>query len=162
VLTARTFKVVALLAETFVFVYLGMAAFALPIFKNTTWRLVGVALPACLLGRCHVYVLSALVNCWRRHLRTRELRLAAAATPSGVASALGMKSRVLPDISRTYQHVMVFSGLRGGVAFAIASVGFSHEDFTAHDDSLAIMQVRRHARSHHCALGMDSLATKTP
>jgi len=38
---------------------------------------------------------------------------------------------------------MVFSGLRGGVAFAIAAVGYSHDDFHSNEDSLAIMQVCR-------------------
>jgi len=35
----------------------------------------------------------------------------------------------LPPISPRYQFLMWFSGLRGGVAFAIASVGFANHDF---------------------------------
>ena len=135
VLTARLFKVIALLAETFVFVYLGMAAFALPIFERTQWRLVAVAICACVLGRTHIYLLSAAVNCVRRAKGARALASAAVgAAPTAVGAA------PLPPISLTYQHVMVFSGLRGGVAFAIAAVGYEHDDFHSHDDSLAIMQ----------------------
>ena len=39
-LTARVYKVVATIAETYVFVYLGMAFVAFPIFTNVDWRLV--------------------------------------------------------------------------------------------------------------------------
>ena len=39
-------KVVALIAETFVFVYLGMALVTFPIFDHTVWLLVGVSLLA--------------------------------------------------------------------------------------------------------------------
>ncbi|KAG8462276.1 hypothetical protein KFE25_012096 [Diacronema lutheri] len=116
-LTSRTFKVVALLSETFVFVYLGMAAFAFPIWTNIGWSTVFVALLACFVGRLHIYLFSAIVNLFRRG-----------------------PSPAMPPISLTYMHVMWFSGLRGGVAFAIAAVGFSNQDFPANDDSLAIMQ----------------------
>jgi len=138
-LSARTFKVVALLAESFVFVYLGMAAFSYPIFHNTTWRLVLIALPACLLGRTQIYLFANLVNAWRR------LRLHAQARPNGWCACLALKknAQIPPQISFVYQHVMVFSGLRGGVAFAIAAVGYSHDDFHSNEDSLAIMQVCR-------------------
>ena len=37
----------------------------------------------------------------------------------------------MPPISPRYQFLMWFSGLRGGVAFAIASVGFAQRDFTS-------------------------------
>ena len=45
----------------------------------------------------------------------------------------------LPPISPRYQFLMWFSGLRGGVAFAIASVGFAKRDFDS---------VRRSPRAH--------------
>lgn len=114
-LTAKGFKCVALLAETFVFVYLGMAAFAYPVFKWEHVAMVGVAIVGCLIGRLHIYLFSFITNvCFR-----------------------GPDSE-LPPISFTYMNVMWFSGLRGGVAFAIAAVGYQHQDFPA--DSLAIMQ----------------------
>lgn len=117
-LTARQFKVVALLAETFVFVYLGMAAFAFPIWNGTTWKMIGVSVIACALGRTHIYLFSFITNMLFRRSPDSEL----------------------PPISTTYMHVMWFSGLRGGVAFAISAVGYQHNDFPANDDSLAIMQ----------------------
>jgi len=117
-LTARLFKCVALMAETFVFVYLGMAAFAFPIWDHTTWSMVLVALVCCFVGRLHIYLFSFITNaCFR-------------SSPNSV----------LPPISTTYMHVMWFSGLRGGVAFAIAAVGFQHKDFPNNNDSLAILQ----------------------
>jgi len=118
VLTARQFKVVALLAETFVFVYLGMAAFAFPIWEHTTWAMVVVALVACFLGRLHIYLFSFLTNAFFR---------SKADSP-------------MPKITLTYMNVMWFSGLRGGVAFAIAAVGYQHNDFPDNGDSLAILQ----------------------
>lgn len=108
VLTARGFKSVAFIAETFVFVYLGMAVFTFPIFKNTVWTLVLIALLACFLGRLHIYLGSWLTNCFRRGER---------------------KEGQLPKISNVYMFIMWFSGLRGGVAFALASVSFQANDF---------------------------------
>mmetsp|Transcript_12151 Transcript_12151/g.41265 ORF Transcript_12151/g.41265 Transcript_12151/m.41265 type:complete len:700 (+) Transcript_12151:36-2135(+) len=118
VLTARGFKCVALLAETYVFVYLGMAAFAFPIFKHTTWKMVGVAILGCALGRLQIYIFSIFTNvCFRSGPNAK-----------------------MPKISATYMHVMWFSGLRGGVAFAISAVGYQNMDFPDNNDSLAIMQ----------------------
>ncbi|KAJ1627203.1 Sodium/hydrogen exchanger family-domain-containing protein [Pavlovales sp. CCMP2436] len=117
-LTARTFKVVALLSETFVFVYLGMAAFAFPIWDHIGWATVAVALFACFVGRTHIYLFSYITNfCFR----------------SGPDPAM-------PSITTTYMHVMYFSGLRGGVAFAISAVGFQNMDFPENGDSMVVMQ----------------------
>jgi NhaP-type Na+/H+ or K+/H+ antiporter len=110
-------QVIALLSETFVFVYLGMAAFAFPIWDHIGLSTVAVGLFGCFVGRLHIYLFAPLVNCFRR-----------GPNPS------------MPPISATYMHVMWFSGLRGGVAFAIASVGFQNNDFPANNDSLVIMQ----------------------
>ncbi|KAJ1622177.1 Sodium/hydrogen exchanger family-domain-containing protein [Pavlovales sp. CCMP2436] len=117
-LTSRTFKVVALLSETFVFVYLGMAAFAFPIWDHIGWATVAVALFACFVGRTHIYLFSYITNfCFR----------------SGPDPAM-------PPITTTYMHVMYFSGLRGGVAFAISAVGFQNMDFPENGDSMVVMQ----------------------
>merc|ERR1719291_737131 len=102
VLTARIYKCVALVAETYVFVYLGMAIVTFPIFEHTTVWLVIVAIGACFVGRLHIYVFSFIVNCFR----------GAESSP--------------PPISGTYMHIMWFSGLRGGVAFALAAVSYAH------------------------------------
>ena len=142
-LTARAYKCVALLAETYVFVYLGMAVFSFPIFDHTVWKTAGIALFACFIGRGHIYIGSWLFNCFR-------------STPEE-----GKEQEGMPKISKAYMFIMWFSGLRGGVAFALASVSFANHDFpiacgglkdpalraergcdkSSMNDSLAIMQV---------------------
>jgi sodium/hydrogen exchanger 8 len=110
-LTARAYKCVALLAETFVFVYLGFALFAFPILSHTVYGATMVAIVACFIGRLHIYIGSSLVN---------GLRSAPAAGETQVG---------LPKISKEYMWIMWFSGLRGGVAFALASVSYADDDF---------------------------------
>ena len=63
---------------------------------------------ACFVGRLHIYLGSWLTNRWR----------APGSDP--------------PPISPEYKFVMWFSGLRGGVAFALASVSFGNQDFGEH------------------------------
>ncbi|EOD36562.1 transmembrane Na+/H+ exchanger [Emiliania huxleyi CCMP1516] len=116
-LTARAYKVVALIAETFVFVYLGMATITFPIFTYTVWHFFFWATLACFVGRLHIYIGSFLTNCFRD----------ATSKP--------------PPISPAYSFVMWFSGLRGGVAFALASESPFCSD-NEHNDSLAMMQAR--------------------
>ena len=70
------------------------------LFTGTVWRLSAVAIFACLIGRLHIFLASHLTN------RTRE----ANSDP--------------PPISFGYQTIMWLSGLRGGVAFAIAAVSW--------------------------------------
>jgi len=104
-LTAALYKVIAQIAETYVFVYLGMAFVSYPIFQNIDWSLIVIALMACFVGRLHIFVGSVLFNCGRNPL-------------------------VAPKpISAVYMFVMWFSGLRGGVAFALASVSYGDADF---------------------------------
>merc|ERR1719198_1759746 len=105
-LTAQGYKCVAVVAETYVFVYLGMAVFTFPIFESTTWMLILCALLACFVGRLHIYVGSWLTNTVRKD-----------------------DGSTLPKISAVYMFVMWFSGLRGGVAFALASVSYAAMDF---------------------------------
>jgi len=104
-LTSKGYHWVAVVAETYVFVYLGMAVFTFPIFQNTTYALVGVALGACFIGRLHIYVGSYFTNMFRSD------------------------TTALPPISSEYMFAMWWSGLRGGVAFAIASVSYGNNDF---------------------------------
>ncbi|KAG8466634.1 hypothetical protein KFE25_008013 [Diacronema lutheri] len=144
-LSARALKVVALLAEAFIFVYLGMATFAFPILHGTPWSLVAVALVACALGRTHVYALAHATNGWRESV--------AGCVPGPYVPVWLMKrapdwlagTRLLPDphlarISTIEQHVLLFCGLRGGVAFAIAAAAYERGDFATRGDSLAILQ----------------------
>ena len=104
-LTAQAYKCVALVAETYVFVYLGMAVFTFPIFQSPVLMLVLYATLACFVGRLHIYIGSCLTNCYRK---------------PGDSPA---------PISGVYMFIMWFSGLRGGVAFALASVSYANSDF---------------------------------
>ena len=103
----QAFAAIAKVAECYVFIYLGMAWFTFPVFQSTVWLLALVALIACLVGRLHVYVGSMLTN--------RLFR--------------GKVGSAQPPISRGTMFVMWFSGLRGGVAFALAAVSYGNADF---------------------------------
>lgn len=108
ILTMRAYKSVAALAETFVFVYLGMAMVSFPILSHTaSLNLLLAGLLACFVGRLHIPFGSALTNCFR-----------------GAGSSL-------PPISAKYQFIMWWSGLRGGVAFALAAKIYSDNNFPA-------------------------------
>jgi len=102
--TTAVYKVIAQIAETYVFVYLGMAFVVFPIFDHVDWPLFGIALIACFIGRLHTVVGSALTNCLVKCDKRRS-------------------------ISPQYTFLLWFSGLRGGVAFALASVSYGNNDF---------------------------------
>lgn len=132
VLTAQGYKVVAQIAETYVFVYLGMAVFTFPIFESTTYMLVFYATMACFVGRLHIYIGSIMTNCFRS------------------------EGDVPPPISAIYMFIMWFSGLRGGVAFALASVSFADLDFPQNCGGIPEELKASH---EYCKPGMtDSLA----
>jgi len=131
VLSSQGYHWFAFVAETFVFVYLGMAVFTFPIFQHTTMKLVGVALLACFVGRLHIYIGSIGTNCMRK----------ADSQP--------------PPISSAYMFAMWFSGLRGGVAFALASVSFAAKDFPA---SCGGLDPTAAAADPYCTGMTDSLA----
>ena len=101
-LTSNAIKGIATIAESFVFVYLGMALITFPIFRSTTWILLAVSMLACFVGRLHIYLGGWLANC----CRPQESK-----------------------ISQSYMFVMWFAGLRGGVAFALASMSYLRQDF---------------------------------
>jgi len=108
ILTMRAYKAVAAIAETFVFVYLGMAMVSFPILSHTSsLNLLLFGLLACFVGRLHIPIGSALTNCFR-----------------GPGASL-------PPISAAYQFIMWWSGLRGGVAFALAAKIYSDNNFPA-------------------------------
>ena len=110
----RFFKIAAVIAETYVFIYLGEAVFTFPILHHTVWRLVGVALLACALGRSHVLAGVWLTNLYRRKTH----------------SAAAMRRGHAPQpISTGAAVVLWWSGLRGGVAFALASASFGLGEF---------------------------------
>jgi solute carrier family 9 (sodium/hydrogen exchanger), member 8 len=95
----------------YVFVYLGMSVFTFPIFDHTVWLLCVIAMLACFVGRGHIYIGSWLFNCMRTTATEGEVQVGQ------------------PKISSNYMFIMWFSGLRGGVAFALASVSFANNDF---------------------------------
>ena len=109
-LTRDLFEALAKGAETFVFVYLGMAAVTFPIFHNTVWALAVATLFACLVGRLHVFLGAAVTNCLRRASCDRA---------RGTACTISLKQ----------SFCIWFSGLRGGVAFAIAAASYGDLDF---------------------------------
>jgi len=131
-LTSQGYKCVAVVAETYIFVYLGMAVFTFPIFHHTVGALIGISILACFVGRLHIYVGSLLTNCMRS------------------------KDSQPPPISASYMFIMWFSGLRGGVAFALASVSYANNDFPQTCGGLTEAQ---RATDPRCSSDMsDSLA----
>ncbi|XP_078379522.1 sodium/hydrogen exchanger 6-like isoform X2 [Oculina patagonica] len=89
--TKQTFGLLNFLAESFIFSYMGLSLFT---FQHHQWNVGFIAWTflAMTLGRlCNIYPLSFLLN-------------------------LGRHRKISPK----FQHMMVFAGLRGAVAFALA------------------------------------------
>ncbi|XP_023656648.2 sodium/hydrogen exchanger 7 isoform X2 [Paramormyrops kingsleyae] len=89
--TKQLFEVLHFLAENFIFSYMGLALFT---FQNHIFSPIFIvgAFVAIFIGRaCHIYPLSFFLNLGRRH-----------------------------KISGNFQHMMMFAGLRGAMAFALA------------------------------------------
>ena len=93
--SAMIFKTLATLAETFVFLYMGVSLF----LEDQAWTTVPfavAALCACLLGRAlNVYPMTRATNAWRARERFK--------------------------VPANHQNALFVSGLRGAVAFALAS-----------------------------------------
>ncbi|XP_059922243.1 sodium/hydrogen exchanger 7 [Gadus macrocephalus] len=89
--TKQLFEVLHFLAENFIFSYMGLALFT---FQNHVFSPIFIAgaFVAIFIGRaCNVYPLTFMLNLGRRH-----------------------------KITGNFQHMMMFSGLRGAMAFALA------------------------------------------
>jgi len=113
-----------------------MATFSFPIFRSTGYGLFFVALGACFVGRLHIYIGSWLTNCFRK-----------------------TDGSTLPPISDIYMFVMWFSGLRGGVAFALASVSYMSMDFPKSCGGLEGAPLEAATAAGKCPADMnDSLA----
>uniref|UniRef100_A0A8C3B9P5 Sodium/hydrogen exchanger n=1 Tax=Cairina moschata TaxID=8855 RepID=A0A8C3B9P5_CAIMO len=99
--TKQLFEVLHFLAENFIFSYMGLALFTFQKHIFSPVFIIG-AFVAIFLGRAaHIYPLSFLLNLGRRH-----------------------------KISWNFQHMMMFSGLRGAMAFALAirdTATYSHQ-----------------------------------
>ncbi|KAI0230723.1 Sodium/hydrogen exchanger 7 [Lamellibrachia satsuma] len=89
--TKQLFEVLNFLMENFVFIYIGVSTFTFTKHEWNPWFIIG-AFVAVILGRmCNIYPLSFLLN-------------------------LGRSNKIHYNI----QHMMMFSGLRGAMAFALA------------------------------------------
>eukprot|EP01091_Cochliopodium_minus_P016314 TRINITY_DN6070_c0_g1_i1.p1 TRINITY_DN6070_c0_g1~~TRINITY_DN6070_c0_g1_i1.p1 ORF type:complete len:580 (+),score=137.75 TRINITY_DN6070_c0_g1_i1:55-1794(+) len=89
--TSEMFEVFAILSETFIFIYLGMAIFSFNHEYNLL--LIVMSILICLVARAaHVFPLSWIVNCGRRTNK----------------------------IPATHQFIVWFAGLRGALAFALS------------------------------------------
>uniref|UniRef100_A0A672UKL5 Sodium/hydrogen exchanger n=1 Tax=Strigops habroptila TaxID=2489341 RepID=A0A672UKL5_STRHB len=99
--TKQLFEVLHFLAENFIFSYMGLALFTFQKHIFSPVFIIG-AFIAIFFGRAaHIYPLSFLLNLGRRH-----------------------------KISWNFQHMMMFSGLRGAMAFALAirdTATYSHQ-----------------------------------
>ncbi|KAM7182273.1 sodium/hydrogen exchanger 7 isoform 1-T1 [Macrochelys suwanniensis] len=99
--TKQLFEVLHFLAENFIFSYMGLALFTFQKHIFSPIFIIG-AFIAIFLGRAaHIYPLSFFLNLGRRH-----------------------------KISWNFQHMMMFSGLRGAMAFALAirdTATYSHQ-----------------------------------
>ena len=135
-LTSEIYDALAKVSEAFVFVYLGMALVAFPVFSHDTlWLLALVALAACLLGRLYVFPLLFLAT--RRQHR---------ATTSASASTSSF------TLTAAHASCIWFSGLRGGVAFALAAASYGAKDFPAVCGGFAAEVA---ANKHHCPKEVD-------
>eukprot|EP00312_Isochrysidales_sp_CCMP1244_P019124 CAMPEP_0202786196 /NCGR_PEP_ID=MMETSP1388-20130828/69721_1 /ASSEMBLY_ACC=CAM_ASM_000864 /TAXON_ID=37098 /ORGANISM="Isochrysis sp, Strain CCMP1244" /LENGTH=695 /DNA_ID=CAMNT_0049455747 /DNA_START=15 /DNA_END=2102 /DNA_ORIENTATION=- len=139
-LTTELFETLAAIAEAFVFNYLGMAFFTFPILSGgqqspaggTVWRLALVTMLACFVGRLHAFLLLPLTNALRMRSARRTARELVAAAESDAqhraTSYLEAAQRSL--LSTAHAFVVWFSGLRGGVAFAIAAAAYGDHAFS--------------------------------
>eukprot|EP01012_Entosiphon_sulcatum_P016727 TRINITY_DN21618_c0_g1_i1.p1 TRINITY_DN21618_c0_g1~~TRINITY_DN21618_c0_g1_i1.p1 ORF type:complete len:690 (-),score=110.74 TRINITY_DN21618_c0_g1_i1:130-2166(-) len=115
-MSRKMFKVFAALAETFVFVYLGLAMFTYPqTFAKI--RLIVLAFVIILIARIFNIVPNTLiVNLFRRDPHKKPAK-----------------------INTRFQFMLWFSGLRGAVAFVIAVTSYAHDDFPENGDGAAIL-----------------------
>ena len=146
-ITCTAFKAAAVVAETGVFIYLGQAVFTFPILHHTVWRLVLLALVACGLGRMHVVLGVQFFNWYRARRIRRVARTKAAGADASPAGCDGKADLAPPPMAilrslrragrpepftRGVSLVLWWSGLRGGVAFALATSSYGYGDFRQH------------------------------
>jgi len=101
-LSIHFWEILATLAETYVFLYLGLSIFS--VWGDYDIVMIAFAIPLCLIARAlHIFPISGVFNlfCKARYKR------------KGVVTAT-------LAIPMTHQAMMWFSGLRGAIAFALA------------------------------------------
>ena len=106
------FRVIAYLAEIFVFIYIGLALFTDSRARkiSSTWTFMVFGLLALAISRAlNVYPITALCNLL---------------TPA--------EGRRIPE---THKHMLWFSGLRGAMAFALANLARDSLQDTDHSDA---------------------------
>lgn len=130
------FKSVAYLAETCIFLILGLSCFGY--IDGFKWKFIGFAFVASLVGRAlSIYPISILYNCSLRETVTDPLldleddrSVGSSASTGSLSSsrsgAGGSPRRQTParrkdrEIPAKFMHVLWFAGLRGAVAYACA------------------------------------------
>ncbi|RDD41277.1 Sodium/hydrogen exchanger 9 [Trichoplax sp. H2] len=96
--TKQAFEIINFLAENFIFSYMGLSFFVFP-YHRWYFGFIAFSFIAIFVGRlCNIYPLSFILNRTRRN-----------------------------KISYNIQHMMVFAGLRGAIAFALAIRNTSSE-----------------------------------
>ena len=132
------FRVVTSLAETFIFIYIGEEMF----LANQTWKhisLTGVAFGAVLISR----VFNIFPGAWMLNLFTKK------------------PERKIPF---TYQKMLWFSGLRGGIAFALALETFKDipENHAQVGPSLSLSLSLSLTLSHSLSLSLSFASLPPP
>jgi sodium/hydrogen exchanger-like protein 6/7 len=90
--TKEFFEILSFLSENFIFLYMGLAVFTFPDHQYNPMFILG-AFVGCILGRLfNIYPLSLIINLGRGPNK----------------------------ISLNFQHMLMFAGLRGAIAFALA------------------------------------------
>ncbi|CDI97490.1 sodium:hydrogen exchanger 7 [Echinococcus multilocularis] len=146
--TKQFFELLSFLAENFVFAYIGVSTFSAPSHNWDIWFIL-ITMLACVVARmCAVYPLSRLINCARRnHCTPRCCRRGSRglsgvkalqgdvsdnavfgwqrfhSSPASAPSAATSDANVSEPkglIGWNRQHMLVFCGLRGAMAFSLS------------------------------------------
>lgn len=125
------FQLAAFLAETSIFLELGLSVFGLS--GNYYWKFIGISLVVSLVGRAlSIYPLAIIHNISLTRLKKRQDKAEAAMDDSGTSQGSGISHGVSHASFETpvnkrdklippkFMHFLWFAGLRGAVAYACA------------------------------------------
>eukprot|EP00555_Chaetoceros_dichaeta_P001942 CAMPEP_0198278446 /NCGR_PEP_ID=MMETSP1447-20131203/66382_1 /TAXON_ID=420782 /ORGANISM="Chaetoceros dichaeta, Strain CCMP1751" /LENGTH=606 /DNA_ID=CAMNT_0043973527 /DNA_START=105 /DNA_END=1925 /DNA_ORIENTATION=- len=117
------FRVTAHLAETCIFLELGLSVFGLSYYGSSEWQFACWAILACLIGRgLNIYPLRYVYNLslrWAKKDNQTPDQLQAIESALSTFSMTPVKKKDL-KIRNNTAHMLWFSGLRGAVAYACA------------------------------------------